>query len=145
MTLTAGRVARALGESSVADLHLGGLRYLESKWEPDERAVFVSDFRAPTWSGPALSTFSWEMVRDGFAMVALLEADALGHRLSDVAAAKVVLAAEGLVSSCDEGSWLDVPMMLEGKRRAFVSNTLHNVRALDAFIEWTKRTLSSGQ
>jgi hypothetical protein len=135
-----GGLAEHLEDSRLSDLQAGAVSYLAAHWDPAQQ-VFVVLFRAPTWDGPALSTFTWEMPSDPLMVSAILDYSARGGKLDEELSAKVQLALTRILAAESDGSWLDVPMLKQGMRKAFPSNSLHNLRALLAAAAWQARAL----
>lgn len=81
------------------------------------------------------------LARDGFVIAGLLDADRRGVALGTDVESRITEAVDGLLTSEYRGSWLDIPMARDGKKRAFVSNTLHNLRGMLAACAWLRRSL----
>lgn len=144
IALVIGKVADALGDEKLKESHSGAVKFLSKRWKPDANKVFESEFRSPTWDGPALAPFTWDMVRDAFVIAAALDYDARREQLDPEFASRVQEGVDGILRSEFSGSWLDIPMAREGKQRAFVSNTLHSLRAVLASAAWVSRSVPSG-
>jgi hypothetical protein len=134
--LVIGRIGHELPDDRLVKLQGSVVNYIMARWTPKAEQVFESTFRSPTWDGPALTPFTWDMVRDGFILAAALDWVERGGGLDPTAEEKIVRAVEGVIRSEYFGAWLDVPMLREGKRRAFVSNSLHNLRAVLSASAW---------
>jgi hypothetical protein len=144
VTMVLGRVGAIIGDARLAPIQAGAITYILRRWSPQSDGVFESTFRSPTWEGPALTEFTWDMARDAFVVCAALDWAARGGTFDPESEEKLVAAITGIVDAEYAGSWLDIPMAREGKRRAFVSNSLHNVRALLAASSWLVRSFPSG-
>lgn len=142
--LVLGRVAQELADSQLIEIQGLVVRYIQARWDPKSEQVFESTFRSPTWDGPALTSFTWDMVHDGFILVCILDWDARGGVLDTGTEEKLLRAIEGIIHSEYFGAWLDVPMFREGKRRAFVSNSLHNLRGVLSASAWIARSFPTG-
>lgn len=137
-----GQLAEVLDDSELLVLQGAAVEYLLSVWTPDPTRELGSEFRCPTWSGPALNLFSWEPPRDALLLLAVVDHARRGGDISQAIA--TIHEATGLLLETEQdGSWLDAVMLKEGMHKAFSSNTLHCERALLAVLAWQLEPISA--
>lgn len=142
--LSLGSLAVLLRDARLQELEQEAVRFIDEVWEPDPHGAFVVEFRAPTWAGPALTGFSWELPADALVVLPLMDCAARGVELSASVTERVERAVAQMVETQVGGAWLDVKMAEGGLRNAFTSNTLQIQRALLAALAWQGRALPAG-
>jgi hypothetical protein len=112
------------GGDDVDDLLLGAVDYLRATWTPDPAAALLISFRVPTWRGPALDRFQWELPLDPIVVSALLRDPRATERLSDAQRAAVAASVAAILGGCHSGGfWVDILKAQEGQVQGMTGNS----------------------
>jgi hypothetical protein len=113
-----------LCDDDVSDLVDGAVDFLRSTWVPGENAYLEVPFRVPTWEGPALERFSWEVPLDPIVLSALCASPASWSRLDLEDRARVALATSAALDQCRPGGyWIDLLLAEGGTIQGMTGNS----------------------
>lgn len=117
----------ALGELSGEDvsyLTTAATDYLRHSWEPNASAYLLVPFRVPTWEGPAVDTFTWELPLDPLVVSALLTNEPSRRMLTHDDRALIAQATTNFLAACrPAGYWVDLLMAAAGSVRGMTGNS----------------------
>lgn len=117
----------ALGElcgKDVGDLVVGAAEFLRSRWRPKPGAPLIVSFRVPTWAGPALDRFQWELPLDPIVVSALLADERAGGRLDLKDRGQLANAVGSFLARCHPGGfWVDLLKEAEGDVQGMTGNS----------------------
>lgn len=115
---------RELCGEDVDDLLIGAVDHLRANWRPDATQPFEVAFRVPTWDGPALDVFQWELPLDPIVLSALVADERGSARLDHEDRERVAAAVGYFLAGCQPGGfWLDILKEREGDVQGMTGNS----------------------
>ena len=113
-----------LSGEDVEALIAGAVDHLRANWVLEPDAALVFRFRVPTWRGPALDVFAWELPLQPIVVSALLATPDTAARLTTADRRTLGAAVASILAGCHPGGfWVDLLKEAEGKTQGMTGNS----------------------
>ena len=127
-------LASITGEN-VEDLVGRATTFVLAEWKPNADAYLRIPFRVPTWEGPALDEFAWELPTDPLVVSALLASRLTERSLALPDWTRIACSIGSFLERCQPGGfWVDLLMLKEGDVRGMTGNSDYFQTALVDYL-----------